>query len=78
MRTKQQIRLQALEANLSELNVNAMLIKAGVNDKHLNLVYKDIVTAATEAITVYNEIPKLKQIVASEINFYFGSKNVFK
>jgi len=77
MNTKQQIRLQALVANLSKLNVNAMLLKAGVNAKHLNLVYQDIVTAATEAITIYNEVPKLNQIIASEINFYFGSKQVF-
>ena len=77
MNSKQQIRLQALATNLSKLNVNAMLLKAGVNGKHLNLVYQDIVTAATEAITVYNEVPKLKQIIASEISFYFGSKQVF-
>ena len=38
MNTKQQIRLQALATNLSKLNVNAMLLKAGVNGKHLNLV----------------------------------------
>lgn len=66
--------MQALAANLSKMNVNSILLKAGVNAKHVNLVYQDIVTAATEAITLYNELPNLKTIIKSEISFYFGSK----
>ncbi len=74
MTTKQQIRMQALASNLSKMNVNLLLADAGVNAKHINLVYQDIVTAATEAITLYNEVPSLKNIIKSEIGFYFGSK----